>query len=124
MKNDAPKILEGERLVSRNVKQHFVWITRDKIQICLMTHMQSIESKGSWGLPFGIFFSTLATLLTADFRNVYKTSPDTWRAGFSIVCIATGIWTIRAYLRSRRAKTVEELICELIPEDGDQGSRP
>ena len=118
--NIVPDAIKQELLqvtaVHFNVAQEFIMITEDKTYRCLREWKDHIETRNAWIAPVSLLVPLVLTFVTADFKDAFGLSKNTWQAVFIIGILLAGIWAIReiAKLISRRGSpTVEELIQDL-----------
>lgn len=95
-----------------NLAQILITITEDKIRICLMRHLKSIEEKDKWLAPAGIIITIILTLITTDFKD-FIFSKETWQSFFVIVLILAFGWLVFSLYHRLRAKNIDDLIKEL-----------
>ena len=78
-----------------NLNQHIIYITEDRLKLCLIENLRKIEKKYSWIAPLGILIAIITTCVTATFKDNILSS-QTWETTFIIGGIATFIWLIVA----------------------------
>lgn len=104
-----------------NIKTDLITITRDKLEIILLKHLNNSVKKSSWITPFSLFSTFLITLITTDFKNNLPISADTMTAIFIILCCACFIWLIIEIVNAiKRGKkqTIDNLIEKIAKNDG------
>ncbi len=103
----------------KNTNQHFnlgeniVVTTEDKINLCLMKHLKSLEDRKSWLIPFGPLLAIILAFITTDFKDGLGLLKATWEAIFIILGVAFFLWSIIAGYKSIRAKTIRDIVEEL-----------
>ncbi|MEB9335639.1 hypothetical protein P4J17_06530 [Bacillus cereus] len=107
------------------INQEFIITTEDKLNLHLSNYKKRLEKKQSWIAPISIFFTLLATLLTANFKDAMSLSANTWQALFIFSAIGTFIWflTTLKYLFSKNT-SVEDMVNELKEKSVRQNQRP
>jgi hypothetical protein len=98
--------------VHLNVGEGFIVTTEDKIHLCLIKYMTSVERKSSWIAPAGLLASIVLTILTSNFKD-WLFSHYVWQAIFIITGALCLIWLIREVYKSGKAMSVEEVIDEI-----------
>jgi len=95
-----------------NLRQDTIIITEDRIRLCLIKHLKSIETKHRWFVPAGIFLTILISLITASFQDfIFKAS--VWEAMFIISGILTFAWLVFSAIRAIRSPTLDDVVSEL-----------
>lgn len=82
-----------------NIKSDLIEITHDKLENILLKHLSSVSVKGSWITPSGILLSVLLTLCTAEFKEFWGVSKESWQAVFIVLAIVSGGWLIYSLVR-------------------------
>jgi hypothetical protein len=106
------RLLVDVKSVNFNVSQDLIVTTEDKVSLCLKEHLEYVEKKRAWVTPLGIFLTIIATLVTTTFKDV-GLSADTWQAIFIIIGVLSFGWFISAAYKSRKARTIEDIIKKL-----------
>ena len=74
-------------------------ITEDQLELRIQDGMQKLSSRDSWIAPLSILLTCLATLFTADFKNVSWVASGTLKGIFIAVTAASVVWLPSATLR-------------------------
>lgn len=75
-----------------NIAQEVIITTEDKIKLALIEHMRINKAMLDWLTPFSIGLSAAASLSTAEFKDQFSVSAETWKAIFIIILIASTAW--------------------------------
>lgn len=107
------------------IQQEFIVTTEDKLQLHMSQYKQKLEKKQSWIAPISIFFTLLATLLTANFKNALGLPANTWQALFIFSTLGTLIWflTTLKYIFCKNT-SVEDMVNELKEKSIRQSQKP
>ena len=108
--NATEKMVEQTERVY-NVSQVLLYMTEDKVRLCLTGFLNNMESRKEWLTPLGVFLTTSLALTTTDFKS-FIIPADTWRAIFIIASIASLIWMIILLIKRGRAKTIDDMVAE------------
>lgn len=82
-----------------NVKSDLITITEDKLENILLKNIDQKSINRSWIIPLSIFMTTLITILSANFNDIYGLKSAVWEAIFILVTIGTAIWLIISIIR-------------------------
>lgn len=99
--------------LTTNVGQDLIYISEDKVRICLMKHAANLEQKHAWIAPASLGASIIVTLVSTTFQKFAGLSADFWKAVFFVGLIVSIVWGCTAWLKRKRVKSVDELIDEL-----------
>lgn len=107
------------------IQQEFIITTEDKLNLHMSQYKQKLEKKQSWIAPISIFFTLLATLLTANFKNAMGLPANTWQALFIFSTVGTFIWflTTLKYIFCKNT-SVEDMVNELKEKSIRQNQKP
>jgi hypothetical protein len=89
---DLSDELSKNLTIHKNVNQEIIVTTSDKIKLVLISTKEKLTSQRDWWTPFGLLISFVTTLCTADFKDVYGLTKDTWKAIFIILILLSSIW--------------------------------
>lgn len=95
-----------------NLAQDAIVITEDKVRLCLINHLQRMESKREWIAPAGILASIILTLATADFHDFYLNA-DVWRAIFYVTGALVAYWLLRTLRAAFSRSSIEDVVREM-----------
>jgi hypothetical protein len=104
------------KAVHRNVDQEFLFVTIDKVRICLMLVYGDIEHSNSWHAPLGILATLLVIFPTTSFQKWLTVKPEVWQAFFYFVAVAVALWLLWCFRKSRKSPTVDTII-EMLKRD-------
>jgi len=96
----------------KNTGQNLIMITEDKVRICLMMHLNSLEKSRNWLIPLTLLISFLITLITSDPHDAFGLKADVWKAIFVLGAIIFFIWLIITLLERKKAISLDELIIQ------------
>lgn len=85
--------------IYKNVKQEIIITTEDKIKLVLISTKESLTAQRDWWTPFGLLVSFIATLCTADFKDILGMTKEFWHAIFVILTIASTVWLLLAFYK-------------------------
>lgn len=109
---NLPKQILEESTLHLNLSEGFIFITEDKVRICLMKYVEYLEKRGSWIAPAGILITIITVVVTADFKN--KLFPkEVWSALFIVAGIVSLVWLIFAISKTKKIKTIDDVINDL-----------
>lgn len=96
----------------QNIKQDIIAISEDKLRLILKDYEDDLKINRDWQLPLGLAFSTLATLLTTNFRAFLSIEGPFWKAVFFLTFIVSFGWfLVRIYKKLRKRKmTVDDIV--------------
>jgi hypothetical protein len=112
-------------IVHKNVGQEFVVTTVDKVKLCLREHKEVLVSQLEWVAPLGTVLALLATLVAADFKDVFGLKKEDWRAIFVVGEITSFIWLIRCLYRAYkfRNRTSEDNFIEALKKRSEDTTK-
>ena len=101
-----------------NTRSDKVVITKDKLFRKMTPHINKIHRKREWITALGLFLTTLASLITCEFKNFILPS-EVWNAVFVIICIGSCFYLIYSVVIAimYRKEGVEEIIDDIMTED-------
>lgn len=85
--------------VRSNVKSDLIEITEDKLEVILLKHLRSCDTRWSWIAPLSVFLSLLLAIITTTFVDSLQLKADTWHAIFILLCAASGGWLLVSLIR-------------------------
>ncbi len=91
--------------VHLNFDQNLVIITEDRLQLCLLNHLECVESKKSWIAPVSLFVTFVTTLCTTTFKDAIGLPASTWQALFVLLAIVSFVWSICAIVAALKNKS-------------------
>src|SRR5438067_556605 len=92
------------RQVHKNISSNIILTTEDKALICLMKNLDRLRYRDAWQTPAGILATLLTVMLTAEAKDAFGFSKETWTAvgivatAFTIGCLSLALkrwWTSR-----------------------------
>ena len=110
-----PKEIISESTTVINVGQEIITITKDKIEICLMKHLEKLKKRDAWLAPMGIALTMLVTLLSANFKD-FIVSKATWQAIFIIGFFLSVVWLVKTLRFAWTSTTIEDILTEIKAE--------
>jgi hypothetical protein len=99
--------------VYTNISSPIIVTNEDKLYIVLSKHMKQTEKKRIWIAPLSILITLVVASATSTFKSALGLSPDTWRAIFIFVGVATFCWLIWSIKDAMRSKKIRDIIDEL-----------
>jgi hypothetical protein len=96
-----------------NLSSPIIVTNEDKLNIILSKHMKQTEKKRIWIAPLSILITLVVASATSTFKSALGLSPDTWRAIFIFVGVATLCWFIWSIKDAMRSKKIHDIIDEL-----------
>ncbi len=109
--------------VHANVSAPIIITNEDKVRLVLNDLHKSIDEAKSWVAPIGILISLAATLVTADFKEIYGVKPDVFKGFYYCVTLIIFIWLVRAWRAKRKEMTDNDFVRKLKNESvGVSGS--
>ncbi len=112
LKNGLHKLIFAHSEVQSSLGEIIIISTEDKIELCLMKHLEDLETKRSWITPFGLFLAVILTFLTTDFKE-WLLPKETWQAVFFVAGVIFLGWLVLAVKKAWRIKTVEDVLKEI-----------
>jgi len=112
--------LARQTKVHLNLGQETIIITEDKVRLCLMMHLKSMEARNTWVAPAGILATIVASFLSSSFRD-FVLDASTWRALFIVAALLSLGWLAASLRRAWRAPTIEDVVAKM-KHAGDQNS--
>jgi len=111
-------LLEGSSFHS-NVGQEFIYVTADKVRLCLNDHREALASQRAWVAPASSLVTSSAALAAAQFRD-FVLKAATWEAVFFLLVIASAVWLVRETLSAiaNRDKTSTEHVVSKLKAAG------
>jgi hypothetical protein len=91
-KIDVRKEVAERLTVHTNVTLEVVVTTVDKVRLCLMRNREHLAAKMAWAVPLGILLTLIATLVAADFRDVFGVKKESWWAVFFLAAVVALVW--------------------------------
>ena len=82
--------------IHKNFKQEIIITTEDKIKLVLINTKEILSAQRDWLTPLGLLLSFVATLVTADFKNILGVTKEFWNAIFVILTLVSSIWLVKA----------------------------
>ena len=82
-----------------NTKSDLIEITEDKLENILIKNQKLLELKKSWINPLSLFLTVLLAKLTAEFKDFWGVSKNTWEGIFIIGIIISFIWLCITIIR-------------------------
>lgn len=119
--NLGNEILNGTQ-VSTNVKQQIIVVPKDRAKLILKEYEDQQRGKVDWISPFALFFTILAALLTADFKDgALGAEKGFWHAFFVLSFIASVIWCFRNFwiAATQKCKSVNSVADELSDSENE-----
>lgn len=104
--------------VHSNIKQEYIVITEDKLELRLRDAKDILISQRDWWTPLGLFITFLITLLTTDFKN-FIFSAAIWDALFIIAMLISLLWLVICLLKLKKhwgKDDVKEIISKIKAE--------
>lgn len=98
--------------VSVNVRQDFIMVTHDKVELCLMKHIKAMEQHRAWVSPLGISLATGTTLATSSFHDAVWIPASTWHAIFALCTAGSLAISVYRFCNRGKAKSIQEIIDE------------
>ena len=86
--------LSKNMTVHKNVNQEIIVTTSDKIKLVLIDIKDVLSAKREWWTPLGLLVSFTTTICTAEFKDVYGLTKDSWKAIFIILILLSSVWLI------------------------------
>lgn len=101
-----------------NTRSDKVVITEDKLYRKLTPHINKIHRKREWISAVGLVFTTLAPLLSCDFKT-FIFPPEVWKALFLIAFVVSCGYFIYSVIIAvvYRKEGVEYIIKDIMTED-------
>ena len=104
-----------------NTDSDYIELKEANLRNVLNTHYNDIEnyctSKGNWLAPFGIFFTLLITLATADFKNISTyMSTEMVKGMIFTLAVFAAAWFIATIVFNKSKKNNFKKINELVDE--------
>ncbi len=99
--------------IHKNVNQEIIITTADKIKLVLINTREVLTAQRQWWTPAGLLISFIATLCTAEFKDVLGMSKDYWQALFSFLSIGALIWlivTLRKLYINRKGAKLDQIV--------------
>lgn len=96
--------------VHDNTSTEVVSITLDKLKLILIEHLQKIESRTSWSVPFGILITVALVFCSASFKEAFGISADSWAAVFIIVGISSFVWLCFSLYKMQEKQSLDDVI--------------
>lgn len=96
--------------VHSNIAQEVIEITSDKLRIILKDHLDQVECKKRWATPASLLVAILLVFCTANFRDAFGVSADTWQAVFIIGGGMCFLWLVNDLRMLAGSMTLEELL--------------
>lgn len=119
-KADLPKFVRTKLLqnaaIHYNLDQELIFITGDKLELCIRKHSTALSDKFQWVTPAGLLISFVITFVTCDFKDALWLKASVWQAFFMFLSVATLGWLIVALIRSFRFKTSIEILIKEIKQ--------
>ena len=82
----------GEQVVvHEHLDQEIVITTVDKLKLTLSDYQKTLNARQGWATPATLLLSLVTTLISADFKDSYGISSDTWQA---LVDLAWKKWIV------------------------------
>jgi hypothetical protein len=98
--------------------QEVIVTTEDKLQLCLSKHLRKIEKRKGWITPLGILVAIIASLVTANFKDIGFIDATMWRAIFFIASLISGFWLLFSVREALFSEKLEDVIVELKKSSG------
>ncbi len=122
---DLSDELSKNLTIHKNVNQEIIVTTSDKIKLVLIDTKAKLNSQRDWWTPFGLLISFITTMCTAEFKDIYGLTKDSWKAIFVILILFSGIWllvTIRKLYLNWGKYNLDSIIehIKLIESDNDE----
>jgi hypothetical protein len=99
--------------VHQNVHQDVIIITEDKVQLCLLRHINQAARARDWLTPGGILLAIVTTFTTSTFNDALGLDAAVWKALFVMATVATVVWLIVTFRRAFSAPSLEEIVTEM-----------
>lgn len=99
--------------VHDNLDQEVIRVTCDRLKLRLVEHLANVESRHAWVAPFGIAVTTLAALLTSDFKDLLGIGKAVWQALFLLVFLASFGWLVVSWLKLPAAESIDDVVDSL-----------
>jgi len=100
----------------RSFVQDYFPTSTPKVSDSLRKHLPGVGKSSRWATPLGVSLSLILTILTADFKEVFGLEAALVKGIFYAFAIMALIWLIRGLWYVIGAKTVNEIIAEIIRE--------
>lgn len=115
---DSKKLIGS---IHHNISQDLIWVTEDKVRLCLYQHLEKIEGKNAWIAPGGILLTIILVFISSDFKNFSFISASTWEAFFGICALITLFFLLKYLYRSYKTNTsIDTIVSELKKEQRDK----
>jgi len=107
-------VLQEITIEVTEVKAHYIRVSEDRLENCLIKNLKKAEKKYNWIAPLGILIAIITTFATATFKDIVFSS-QTWEAIFIIGGITTFIWLTYNIIQHAFEKkvTMEDIISEI-----------
>ncbi len=96
--------------VHSNVEQEVIEITSDKLCLILTDHIELMTSRKDWQAPLAMLATIVLVLTTADFKQAWGMSPDTWMAIFVISAVLSTGWLIKSLINLKKSVSVQDIL--------------
>ena len=100
-----------------NVDQELIHVTKDKLKLCLIEHVDRVERTNEWVAPASLLITIVATLTAATFHTALDLSAEVWTAIFVVGALGCACWLLKTLLKFRRSLTVDELVDKIMKGD-------
>ncbi|MCP4374404.1 MAG: hypothetical protein GY797_40825 [Deltaproteobacteria bacterium] len=91
-----------------------IMITRDSLELALLTKYNHIKRIHNWLTPLGIFLTLFLSSILSDYKNTFYLSSDTWKGIIWFACLLSFIWLVVSWLKNRKTPSVNEIIEAII----------
>jgi hypothetical protein len=95
--------------IYNNTGQELIYVTRDKVELCLMKYVDTVEKRNVWTTPLAIFLTILLTFATTSFKT-FVFGPEMWQAAFLIIAALSFGWLIYSLVKRPKAKKIDDII--------------
>jgi hypothetical protein len=99
--------------VYANVTAPVIVTNEDKVRLVLNELRKTLTEAKAWIGPLGIFLTLVATLITADFRELFGVKPDVWKGVYYCITLLIVVWLLRTWRASKEEMTDDEFVRKL-----------
>ena len=101
-------------IVRGNIDQDVLYVSEDKVRLCLRDHIARASHRSAWIGTLGISLTFLTTLCAAEFKDRLGVDKSSWHAAFLWGFVGTAIWTLVKVYQAIRTPSNDTLIEEIV----------
>ena len=89
-----------------NTAQEHITITKDRVELILLKHLEKIKSKKGWMAPLSFLITLILIPITADFKAALWLSASTWSGFCRIAIFLSFVWLIYTTYLAIKARKI------------------